>query len=159
MNHWLIKSEPTSYSIDDLKRDKHTAWTGVRNFQARNHMRAMKKGDLLFFYHSSSELTGVYGVAKVVKEAYVDPTALDPKDDHYDPKAVEYQKEGRLSAGGPLWGCVDVAFESKLNRPVSLEEMKRDHKLNGMLVLRPGMRLSVMPVSEEHFERVLELGK
>jgi predicted RNA-binding protein with PUA-like domain len=155
MKYWLIKSEPSSYSIDDLKRDERTAWTGVRNFQARNHMRDMKKGDLLLFYHSGGtprEPAGVYGVAKVVKTAYMDPTALDSKDEHYDAKAVKYVKEGKE----PLWICVDVAFVKKLLRPVTLAEIKNDKELRSMLVARRGQRLSVMPVEEKHFERIVE---
>src|SRR3954470_3400574 len=85
-NHWLIKSEGECYSIDDLKRDKRTDWTGIRNYQARNHLRAMKPGDPCLFYHSMGDPTGVYGVAKVVGAPHADPTALDPKDEHYDPK-------------------------------------------------------------------------
>jgi predicted RNA-binding protein with PUA-like domain len=104
MKYWLIKSEGTCYSIDDLKKDKRTPWSGIRNFQARNHMRAMEIGDLALFYHSSSEPTGVFGVAKVVAKAHIDETALDSKDEHYDQKAVEYVKQGKA----PLWECVEV---------------------------------------------------
>lgn len=144
MNHWLIKSEGDCYSIDDLKRDGTTPWSGVRNFQARNHMRdGMKVGDLALFHHSSSKPTGVYGIAKVASKAYKDKTALDPKDEHYEPKSE--------------WVCVDMKFVKKLPRPVSLEEMKRDPKLKGILVAKRGQRLSIMPVSEKHFKRVVEM--
>ena len=145
MRHWLIKSEGDCYSIDDLKRDKRTAWTGIRNYQARNYLREMRPGDLCLFYHSSSETTGVYGVAKVVGEPAADETALDKKDEHYDPKHE--------------WTAVEMAFVSKLAAPVSLEEIKNDRELSKMLVARPGQRLSVMPVEEGHFKRVLEFKK
>ncbi len=142
MNYWLIKSEGSCYSIDDLRRDRRTAWTGIRNYQARNHMRdGMKPGDLLLFYHSMGDPTGVYGVAKVVGAPYADPTAMDPKDEHYDPKRS--------------WVCVDVAFVKKLAAPVSLEDIKADAELRHMLVARPGQRLSVMPVEEKHFKKVV----
>jgi predicted RNA-binding protein with PUA-like domain len=142
MNYWLIKSEGECYSIDDLKRDGRTAWTGIRNYQARNYMRdGMKVGDLILFYHSMSDPTGVYGVAKVVSAPHLDETAKDPKDEHYDPKRE--------------WVCVDVAFVSKLDRPVSLEEIKADKDLRHMLVARPGQRLSVLPVEEKHFRKIV----
>ncbi|MCA1819258.1 MAG: EVE domain-containing protein, partial [Halobacteriales archaeon] len=96
--HWLMKSEPESYSIDDLRRDKRTAWTGVRNYQARNHMRAMAVGDLVLFYHSNAEPPGAAGIAKVVRTAYPDATALDPKDGHFDPKS---------DSAAPTWQNVD----------------------------------------------------
>jgi predicted RNA-binding protein with PUA-like domain len=155
MNYWLIKSEGDCYSIDDLKKDHRTSWEGVRNYQARNFMRdGMKIGDLILFYHSNAEPSGVYGVAKVVSTAHIDRSALDPKDEHFDPKAVQYVKEGKE----PLWSCVDVAFVSKFTRPVSLEEIKNDPTLAGIGVAKVGQRLSVMPVIEKHFERVVEMG-
>lgn len=142
MNYWLIKSEGESYSIDDLARDRRTAWTGIRNYQARNYMRdGMKVGDLILFYHSASDPTGVYGVAKVVSAPHPDETAKDPKDEHYDPKRE--------------WVAVDVAYVSKLDRPISLTEIKADKDLRHMLVARPGQRLSVMPVEEGHFWKVV----
>lgn len=148
MSYWLLKSEASCYSIDDLKRARTTAWTGIRNYQARNYMRdGMKVGDLCLFYHSNGTLeapTGVYGIAKVVSAAHVDETALDPKDEHYDPKRE--------------WMCVDVAFVEKLKHAVSLADIKKDPALRTMLVLRPGQRLSVMPVEEKHFKRIVELG-
>ncbi len=151
MNYWLIKSEGDCYSIDDLKKDKRTTWSGVRNFQARNHMRAMKVGDLLLFHHSSGTPkvpTGIYGIAKVIGAAHIDETALDTKDENYDPKATKYVKEGKE----PLWSAVDVEFVKKLPRPITLTEIKKDTVLRKMLVAKPGMRLSVMPVEEEHFK-------
>jgi predicted RNA-binding protein with PUA-like domain len=148
MSYWLIKSEGDCYSIDDLRRDKKTAWTGIRNYQARNYMRdGMKVGDLVLFYHSNGTPdapTGVYGIAKVASSPHIDESALDPKDEHYDPKHT--------------WICVDMAFKAKFSRPVSLTDIKRDPSLKAMLVLRPGQRLSVMPVEENHFKRVVEMG-
>lgn len=143
MNHWLIKTEPDCYSIDDLERDGVEPWTGVRNFQARNHIRNMKKGDLALFYHSSCKPTGVAGMAKVSTKPYKDKTALDPKNEHYEPKSE--------------WTCVDMKFVKKLPRLVTLDEIKADAKLKGILVARRGQRLSVMPVSEKHFKRVVEM--
>jgi predicted RNA-binding protein with PUA-like domain len=155
MNYWLIKSEGNCYSIDDLKKDKKSAWEGIRNFQARNFMKSMKVGDLALFYHSMGEPTGVYGIAKVVKAAHIDESALNPKDEHFDPKAVKYEKEGKE----PLWSCVDVEFVSKFTKPVSLEDIKKNRDLHGILVARRGQRLSVMPVSAEHFKIIEKLGK
>ncbi len=156
MHYWLIKSEGSCYSIDDLKKDKRTSWTGVRNFQARNYMRdGMKIGDLVLFYHSNDNPSGVYGIAKVVSKPHIDESALDLKDEHYDAKAVKYKKEGKE----PLWVCVDVAFVKKLKNPVSLDFIKHDSGgLSRMLVAKPGQRLSVMPMAKEHFERVEKMG-
>jgi predicted RNA-binding protein with PUA-like domain len=156
MNYWLVKSEGNCYSIDDLARDKRTAWEGIRNFQARNFMKdGMKVEDLVLFYHSMSDPTGVYGVAKVISKPHIDESSLNPKDEHYDPKAVKYQKEGKE----PLWVCVDLAFVSKFEKPISLEEIKKNRDLHGILVARRGQRLSVMPVAAEHFKIIEKLGK
>ena len=148
-----MKSEGDCYSIDDLKRDKRTPWGGVRNYQARNFMRDdMRVGDLVLFYHSNGDKknpSGVYGIAKVSSKAHADQTALDPEDDHYDPKST---KEN------PIWECVDVAFVKKLAHPVSLDKIKFDPKLTGILVAKPGTRLSIMPVTPFHFERIVALG-
>lgn len=149
MNYWLIKSEAKMYSIDDLKRDKRVAWTGIRNYQARNFMRdGMKIGDLCLFYHSNSEPSGVYGVAKVVSAPHADVTAQDTHDEHYDPKATKEH---------PIWMCVDVQFVQKFKAPLSLVQMRADSKLHGMLLLQPGSRLSVMPVSKQHFQHILHM--
>ncbi len=154
MNHWLIKSE--GYLIDDLKRDKKTAWTGVRNYQARNFMRdGMKVGDLAFFYHSSTKVTGIYGVAKVVSKPHEDETSLDPKSHYFDPRAVKAKKEGKP----PMWMCVDFAYVEKFAEPISLREIKSDPILKNMPVARQGMRLSVQPVSDIQFERVMKIAK
>ena len=120
----------------------------MRNYQARNHMRAMQVGDLVLFYHSSCEPPGVAGVARVCKEAYTDPTQFDPKNDHYDPKSKR---------DDPRWSMVDVEFVEKFAELVPLETLKTARGLSDMLVARRGMRLSVQPVSAPHFRRVLEL--
>ena len=146
-HYWLMKSEPHVYSIDDLRRDKRTAWNGVRNYQARNHMRAMTKGDLVLFYHSSSDPTGVAGVAKVVKVAYPDPTQFDPKSEYHDPKSPKNE---------PRWWLVDVGFVRRFDAPVPLATIKADKRLAEMVLVN-NSRLSVQPVTEKEFNRVMEL--
>lgn len=150
MKYWLIKSEADCYSIDDLKMDKQTSWSGVRNYQARNFMKNMRKGDLALFYHSGGSSPAVVGVAKVAKEAHPDRTALNKKDDHYDPKA---------SVNDPIWYMVDFSFVKKFKDPIPLSQIKIDPKLSSMMVTQQGNRLSVQPVSKEHFDRLLQLGK
>ena len=129
--HWLVKSEPSAYSYDQLVADGHTAWTGVRNFEARNNLRAMKKGDLCLFYHSN-EGKAVVGVAKVTRAAFQDPTT---KDD---------------------WSAVDVEPVKALARPVTLDEMRADRTCSKMMLFRR-TRLSVVPVTPQEFEAVLAL--
>ncbi len=160
MKYWLVKSEGSCYSIDDLKKDKRTAWTGIRNFQARNYMRdGMKVGDMVLFYHSSSQIptepNGVYGIAKVVANAHEDETALDPDDEHYDPKSIMNQFE----KADPIWVCVDLAFVRKFAEPISLDEIKKDKELKKMEVAKVGQRLSVMPVEEKHFKEIEKRAK
>ncbi len=148
MRYWLLKSEGDCYSIDDLHRDKQTAWTGIRNYQARNFMRDdMKKGDLALFYHSNSNPNGIYGIAKVVANAHADETQFDKKDDHYDPTSTK---------ADPRWVCVDVAFVKKFKEPISLTAIKHDPHLEGMMVRQTGSRLSVQPVSETHFNYIVQ---
>jgi predicted RNA-binding protein with PUA-like domain len=118
-------------------------------------MKEMRVGDLALFYHSSSEPSGVYGIAKVVSVPHADETALDPNDEHYDPKAMMYEFEGK----GALWECVDMEFVKKLEKPLSLEAIKKDKELKKMLVAQTGQRLSVMPVEEGHFKRCLMMEK
>lgn len=160
--YWLIKSEGDSYSVDDLKKDKKTGWTGIRNYQARNFMRdSMRVDDLILFYHSSAEPIGVYGIAKVASGPKLDPTSINKKDEHYDEASVKREAEikaGKRAKNEHIWMMVDVHFVRKFKRPVSLCEMKLDAALEGMPVLRKGMRLSVQPVSEKHFKHVEELG-
>ena len=148
--HWLAKSEPDVYSIDQFAKEKRTLWTGVRNHRARNIMRdEMKVGDLALFHHSSAEPTGVAGVAEIVGPARPDPTALDPENDHYDEKATETNN---------VWVLVDVGFVARFKSIVPLESLKKDDRLDGMMLLARGSRLSVQPVSEKHFKIVCELG-
>lgn len=149
-NYWLIKSEPEVYSIEALERDGHTHWEGVRNYQARNHLRAMKVGDLALFYHSNAAPPGVAGVARVCRQAYADEAQFDSKSEYYDPKS---RRED------PRWSRVDVEFVEQFSTLVPLEVLKADESLEGMLVRKPGMRLSVQPVDLRHFKRVLRLGK
>lgn len=147
---WLMKSEPDVYSIDDLARDKSTPWTGVRNYQARNFMRdGMRAGDLVLFYHSNAEPSGAAGVARVVREAYPDPTARDPRSEYFDPKATDVN---------PIWMLVDVGFVRKFRRLVSLDMMRVEPALANMLVLKRGTRLSVQPVAAAEFERICAMG-
>ncbi|MEO7456523.1 MAG: EVE domain-containing protein [Gemmatimonadaceae bacterium] len=150
--YWLVKSEPDTFSFDDLlaRPGKTTGWDGVRNYQARNHMRdGMKKGDLVFFYHSSSEPPQIVGIAQVAREAYPDPTALDPKHDHYDPKS---------KPDAPTWMQVDIKAMEKLKRPLPLAELRTVKGLEKMVLLQKGSRLSVQPVAPDEFEIIRKLG-
>ena len=142
MRYWLMKSEPSCYSIDDLANDKKTCWDGVRNYQARNFLRdEIKKGDTVFYYHSNTKPPGIVGLAEVIKDGYPDSTAFDKNEDHYDPKS---------KPENPTWFMVDIKFLRKLKEPLSLDMLKADPKLEGMLVTMRGQRLSVMPVSDKH---------
>jgi predicted RNA-binding protein with PUA-like domain len=149
-NYWLMKSEPDVYSIDDLARSSPGAWDGVRSYQARNHMRAMRIGELVLFYHSSTDPPGVAGIARVCKEAYPDPTQFDRCHDHCDPNS---------KPGDPRWFMVDVEFVEKFGELLTLAQLKGDPSLEGMLATRKGMRLSVQPVSEAHFRRILRIAR
>lgn len=150
MKYWLIKSEGDCYPISQLKTDKVVPWSGIRNYQARNYMRdEMQVGDLCLFHHSNANPSGVYGVARVASKPYPDETAFDKKDAHYDPKSVR---------ANPTWILVDMKYVSTLKHPVSLADMKREKSLEGMLVTKTGMRLSVQPVSEKHFKKVVLMG-
>jgi predicted RNA-binding protein with PUA-like domain len=151
MAYWLMKSEPSVFGIDDLKAkpQRTSFWDGVRNYQARNFMRdGMKKGDKVFFYHSSCPEPGIVGIATVAREAYPDATAFDPKSPYYDSKSDPKK---------PIWIGVDVKFVRQFRRVISLEELKQEPRLDGFTLLRRGNRLSVMPVSEEHWNVVLGL--
>src|SRR4030095_10578622 len=132
MSYWLVKSEPSAYSWEQLEKDKQTQWTGIRNYAARLHLRTMKKGDEVLFYHSNEGLD-IVGIAKVVKEAYQDPTTDDDK-----------------------WSAVDLKTFKKLKKPVSLEQIKKDKRLKEMALVRIG-RLSVQPVTEKEWETIMEL--
>lgn len=138
-----MKSEEEEYSIDDLKRDKKVAWFGVRNYQARNYMRdKMKKGDLVFFYHSNGKPSGIVGVGKVASLPYPDVTQFDTKSAYYYPRAT---KEN------PVWMLVDIAYVKKYKRILSINEMRAINKLTNMIILQKGSRLSITPVSEKDF--------
>ena len=147
--YWLFKSEPESYGFDRLMREGRTEWSGVRNFQARNLMKAMHAGDLGFFYHRSTKNPGIAGVVRVVREAYPDFTARDPQSPYYYPKATEKN---------PIWEMVDVAFEAALPRFVSLAELRRNSDLAPtMVLLRRGSRLSVQPVHPREWKIILKI--
>ena len=151
MNYWLMKSEPDLFSIDDL-RDKPRQtehWDGVRNYQARNMLRDdMKKGDQAFFYHSSCAEPGIVGIMEIAREAYSDDSAWNPKSPYYDPKS---------SATEPRWYMVDVRFQRKLRRCITLQELKRHPELGALPLLRRGNRLSIMPVTAEQWRFILNL--
>lgn len=150
MNHWLMKSEPESYSIDDLRTHKRTAWDGVRNYQARNMMRdEMKLGDRVFFYHSNCDVPGIVGIMKVARQGYPDASAFDPQDAHFDPQS---------DPDNPRWYVVDVAFERKLANTIALTLLKEHaQSLGDFALLRKGNRLSVMKVSKQQWNYVLGL--
>ena len=149
ISHWLMKSEPDTFSIDDLKARGSEPWDGVRNYQARNFMRdGMRVGDGVFFYHSNCAEPGIVGLAKVASEAYPDPSQFDPKSDYFDPGA---------SRDNPRWMLVDVAFVRKLKRTITLKEMQALPALSGMALVRKGNRLSVMPVDAEDWRTILAL--
>ncbi|MFM1832783.1 MAG: hypothetical protein RLZZ461_1099 [Planctomycetota bacterium] len=146
---WLVKTEPDVYSIDDLKRDRVTGWDGVRNYQARNFMRDdMRKGDLVLVYHSNCEPPGIVGLATVSREGHPDPTAFDPDDDHFDPKSDPNE---------PRWMQVELRHTRTFRRILPLATLRDDPHLAGMALLQKGQRLSVQPVSEAHFERIVDL--
>ena len=150
MKHWLIKSEPHVFSLQDLKKVKKEPWDGVRNYQARNFMRdGMSQGDLALYYHSNCDVPGVVGVARVVSEAYPDPTQWDKKSKYYDPKSSE---------DNPRWLLVDFEYVADFPDEVSLADLKADPKLEDMLVVRKGNRLSITPVEGKHFRRVCKMG-
>ena len=147
--YWLMKSEPDAYSIGDLERAGVGSWDGVRNYQARNYMCEMAVGDLVLFYHSNTQPPGVVGVARVCRPAYPDHSAWNPKSDYFDAKS---------DPDDPRWFMVDVEYVETLPEPVTLELMRQDPELGGMLVTKRGQRLSVQPVERPHFARVLRLG-
>ncbi len=150
MKYWLMKSEPSVYSIDDLEHDGKTAWEGVRNYQARNFMRdEMKTGDLVLFYHSNASPSGVAGLGKIAREAYPDNAAFDKTSDYYDE---------RSNRETPIWFMVDLAFVAKFAGLVSLEQIKQDRVLEGIMVARRGSRLSIQPLTKAHFEHIAALG-
>ncbi len=147
---WLMKSEPESYGIFHLERDKKTAWTGVRNYLARNYMRdVMQVGDTVLFYHSSCKVPGIYGIATVASAPYPDPTQFDIASHYFDPKATREK---------PLWYVVDIAFSRTLATPLSLTEIRKEKALHTMQILQKGNRLSITPVTEKEYEALQGLG-
>ncbi len=144
---WLLKSEPDDYSLDDLERDRRAPWDGIRNFSARNRLREMERGELAFFYHSSTRPAGVVGICRVVKTASPDPTQFDPKSRYHDPKSTEQK---------PRWSQVEVRYVAHLPRMVTLEEIKAEPALQDMMLVRRA-RLSVQEVTREQFEHVVAM--
>jgi predicted RNA-binding protein with PUA-like domain len=151
MQYWLMKSEPTMFSLDDLharpRRTDH--WDGVRNYQARNFMRQMQEGDQVLFYHSNCEQPAVVGIAEVVREAYPDFTAWDPNSGHFDAASTP---------DAPRWLMVDVRWRNAFAEPVTLTDMKTMAELADMQLLKRGNRLSVMPVKKEEFDVIAARG-
>ncbi len=153
MNYWLMKSEPSTFSIDALSAapKQQTFWDGVRNYQVRNMMRDdMKVGDLAYFYHSSCDEPGITGVVKIVRGAYPDHTAFDPKDPHFDADS---------KPDAPRWLMVDVQLQQRFSRIITLDELRKhaDKKLKDMQLLKRGNRLSIKPVSATHWQFIMSL--
>ena len=149
--YWLVKSEPSCFSFDDLRAapERTTCWSGVRNFQARNFMRDdMKPGDGVLYYHSSAEPAGIVGTAEVVKAGYPDHTAWDQKDEHFDPRSTK---------AAPVWYMVDIKAGKPFPRLLALAELRKIPALDGMELLKRGSRLSVQPVTEREWNAILEL--
>ncbi len=149
--YWLMKTEPETYSIDDLasEKNKTTHWDGVRNYQARNFMRDdMRKGDEVLLYHSNAKPPGVVGVCTIVKESYPDFTAFDPKDKHYDPKSKQDE---------PRWFMVDIKLKKTFKELIGLDYLKTVKALDGMVLLTKGSRLSVQPVTKKQFETIVKI--
>ena len=152
MNHWLLKSEPSTFGIDDLAKlpRRTSAWDGVRNYQARNMLRdSFKKGDLALFYHSSCEVPGVAGVVRIVSEAKPDPTQFDPKSEYFDKGSKKEE---------PRWLLIDVAWEADFSKFVTLDDLRSEPRLADLLILRRGNRLSITPVSKRDFDLICKMG-
>jgi len=151
--YWLMKSEPYEFSWDDLLASEHqtTPWTGVRNYQARNLMRDdMRVGDGVLFYHSNVKPQVVMGTAKIASAAYPDPTQFDPKSEYHDPKS---------DPDAPRWLCIDVQADAAFAAPVTRDALKERDDLEGLMLLAKGSRLSVQPVSAEHWKTITRLGR
>jgi predicted RNA-binding protein with PUA-like domain len=149
MQHWLMKSEPGNYSIDDLKVDRVTWWDGVRNYQVRNMLRDdFRTGDLAFFYHSECPEPGIVGTMTIASGAYPDPTAFDSKEKYFDPKS---------DPESPRWLMVDVRYKRKLKRPIPLKELRAHDELAEMPLLRRGNRLSITPVTPDQWAFIMSL--
>ncbi|GGD07773.1 EVE domain-containing protein [Halopseudomonas salina] len=152
MARWLVKTEPDECGIDDFARDPKNpiTWDGVRNYQARNFLTEMAEGDDVFIYHSSCKHIGVAGVVKVARAAYPDPAQFDPESPYYDGKSTREK---------PRWKAVDMLFQRKLERLITLDELKGIAGLDDLPLVRRGSRLSVMPVSDEHWQIILQQEK
>ncbi|MHB1370938.1 MAG: EVE domain-containing protein [Pseudomonadaceae bacterium] len=148
MPYWLMKSEPDEFSIRDLEEQRQARWDGVRNYQARNFLRAMTEGDLFFFYHSSCAVPAIAGIGRVARRAYADPTALQPDSPYFDAKA---------SADKNAWSAIDVAFVERFSTPLTLTRLKAEAALAQLPLVHKGSRLSVMPVSPAEWVAVLAL--
>lgn len=148
-NYWLMKSEPSVYSIDDLRRDKQTSWEGVRNFSARNNMQRMKVGDLAFFYHSNAKPPAVAGICRICREAYPDHFAWNRRSKYFDEKSPK---------DNPRWFMVDVEFVERFDAPVGLDEIKAAKSLAGMVLVKRG-RLSVQPVTSREFATIQKMAR
>ncbi len=150
MSYWLFKSEPETYSIDDLKKAGFSSWEGVRNYQARNYLRdEVKYGDLVLFYHSNASPPGVAGICRVCREPFPDHTAQDAHSKYYDPRAT---------AKKPIWYMVEVEFVEKFPTYVSRTMLKSEPELNDMAILQKGSRLSITPLTEQEFEIIRRIG-
>lgn len=150
MRYWLFKSEPHAYSFEQLREDRTTPWSGVRNFQARNNMTEMHIGDLGLFYHSSIAEPAAVGIVRVVKEAYPDFTAWEKGGEYYDPRSPQTK---------PMWHMVDVEYVEPLEHPVTLAMMRAEPRLVGMALLKKGQRLSVQPIMPHEWKIVLEMSR
>jgi predicted RNA-binding protein with PUA-like domain len=148
MATWLVKTEPDVFSIDDFARTKVTDWTGVRNYQARNFLMAMEVGDDVLIYHSNAEPPGVVGLGRVHKKASPDVTQFDSASEYFEPKATE---------ANPRWFCPDLKFVQKFPRQIPLDELRQTRSLEGLGLLQKGSRLSVIPVSEKHFDILVKM--
>lgn len=150
ISYWLMKSEPTVYSISDLEREHQTIWEGVRNYQARNFLREMKVGDLAFFYHSNATPPGIAGLMRIVKSNIIDPTQFDFKSQYYDEKS---------SQDNPRWQTVALEFVEAFPNILSLETLKQEFSDQELLVVKRGNRLSVMPVAEKVAEKIIAIAR
>lgn len=148
MNYWLLKTEPAVFGIDDLKKQKTTIWDGVRNYQARNFLKAMQVGDLAFFYHSSTEPPGIVGLCKIIETNLPDPSQFDPNSPYFDPQSTSHN---------PRWWTVRVGFVEKFKRMLTLELLRQNFGPDELILLRRGSRLSVMPVATDVAERIIAL--
>ncbi|GLQ33125.1 EVE domain-containing protein [Litoribrevibacter albus] len=148
MNFWLVKSEPDSFSLEDLQSRPNATemWDGVRNYQARNNLKSMKQGDQVFFYHSSCKVPAIVGIAEVVREHYLDPTASNPDHSGFDPKHSEEK---------PKWYAVDVQFKQAFKSPITLSWIKQQKELQDISLISKGSRLSVMPIDAKHWEYIV----